>query len=116
MGFGIRNVFPPINRLTLRWSIDLALQGRLAERVGTLVQRLKSVELVSQGGVASGAESIEVLPPEHPVVSSREEAEEAIREQKEEQRTRNEAEKNRGKGDQWQWRDCGHKDREKART
>ena len=77
----------------------------MAECVDALVQRLKSVEMVSQGSAWQIAQRLEVLPPERPLLSSRGEAKEAIREQKEEQRTRNEASKGKGKSDSWQWRD-----------
>ena len=93
--------------LTLCWAIDLALQGRMAECVDALVQRLKSVEMVSQGSAWQIAQRLEVLPPERPLLSSRGEAKEAIREQKEDQKTRSEASKGKGKSDNWQWRDYG---------
>ena len=93
--------------LTLCWAIDLALQGRMAECVDALVQRLKSVEMVSQGSAWQIAQRLEVLPPERPLLSSRGEAKEAIREQKEEQKTRNEASKGKSKSDTWHWRDPG---------
>ena len=105
---------PGREALTLCWAIDLALQGRLAECVDALVQRLKSVELVSQGSAWQIAQRLKVLPPERPVLSSRGEAKEAIKEQKEEQRTRNEAAKGRSKSDQWQWRDYGGEDRSRG--
>ena len=50
--------------LTLCWAIDLALQGRMAECVDALVQRLKSVEMVLQGSAWQIAQRLEVLPPE----------------------------------------------------
>ena len=67
----------------------------------------KSVEMVLQGSAWHIAQRLEVLPLERPLLSSRGEAKEAIREQKEDQRTRNEASKGKSKSDNWQWRDYG---------
>ena len=101
---------PSREALTLCFAIDLILQGRVAESADCLVQRLKSIELVSQGAAWQIAQRLEVLPPERPVISTRSEAKEAIREQKEESKTKSEASQSRGKGDGWKsgsWTESG---------
>ena len=92
---------PSREALTLCFAIDLILQGRVAESADCLVQRLKSIELVSQGAAWQIAQRLVVLPPERPVLSTRSEAKEAIREQKEESKTKSEASQTRGKGEGW---------------
>ena len=101
---------PSREALTLCFAIDLILQGRVAESADCLVQRLKSIELVSQGAAWQIAQRLEVLPPERPVVSTRSEAKEAIREQKEESKTKSEASHAKGKGEGWKnasWSESG---------
>ena len=102
---------PSREALTLCYAIDLILQGRIAESADTLVQRLlKSIELVSQGAVWQIAQRLEVLPPERPVLSTRSEAKEAIREQKEDCKTKSEASQSRGKEEGWKassWNESG---------
>ena len=101
---------PSREALTLCFATGLILQGRVAESADCLVQRLKSIELVSQGAAWQIAQRLEVLPPERPVLSTRSEAKEAIREQKEESKTKSEASQTRGKGEGWKttsWTESG---------
>ena len=101
---------PSREALTLGFAIDLILQGRVAESADCLVQRLKSIELVSQGAAWQIAQRLEVLPPERPVLSTRSEAREAIKEQKEDSKTKSEASQSKGKGDGWRsssWTESG---------
>ena len=83
--------------LTVAWTLDVLLQGRVSEACDTLTQRFKSLEMSGAG--ASWAISQKVVPPEKPVLSSRPEMREAIRENREEQKTRSEAARPKGKGD-----------------
>ena len=101
---------PSREALTLCFAIDLILQGRVAESADCLVQRLKSIEMVSQGAAWQIAQRLEVLPPERPALSSRSEAKEAIREQKAESKTKSEASQAKGKGEGWKtssWNESG---------
>ena len=92
--------------LTLSWCLDLLMQARIAEAADGLTQRLKAIEMSSQGASWSVSQKIELVPLEKPIISSRTEAREAIKESKEENRTRAEASKGKNKGD-WSssWRD-----------
>ena len=92
--------------LTLSWCLDLLMQARIAEAADGLMQRLKAIEMCSQGASWSVSQKIELVPLEKPIISSRTEAREAIKESKEENRTRAEASKGKNKGD-WSssWRD-----------
>ena len=85
--------------LTVAWSLDLLLQGRTAEACDVLTQRLKSLEMSGAGAAWMVAQKVELVPPERPVLSSRAETREAIRESREEQKTRSEAARPKGKGD-----------------
>ena len=93
--------------LTLSWCLDLLMQARIAEAADGLMQRLKAIEMTSQGASWSVSQKIELVPLEKPIISSRTEAREAIKESKEENRTRAEASKGKSKGD-WSssWRDA----------
>ena len=92
--------------LTLSWCLDLLMQGRVAEASDGLTQRLKAIEMSAQGASWSISQRIELVPAEKPIISSRAETREAIKESKEENRTRAEASKGKTKGD-WPggWRD-----------
>ena len=92
--------------LTLSWCLDLLMQGRVAEASDGLMQRLKAIEMSAQGASWSISQRIELVPAEKPIISSRAEAREAIKESKEENRTRAEASKGKTKGD-WagSWRE-----------
>ena len=93
--------------LTVAWSLDLLLQGRTAEACDVLTQRFKSLEMSGAGASWMISQKVELVPPERPVLSSRAETREAIRENREEQKTRSEAARPRGKGDSGNssWRD-----------
>ena len=93
--------------LTLSWCLDLLVQGRIAEASDGLMQRLKAIEMSAQGASWSISQRIELVPAEKPIISSRAETREAIKESKEENRTRAEASKGKAKGD-WSgsWRDA----------
>ena len=93
--------------LTLSWCLDLLIQARAAEAADGLMQRLKSLEMASQGAAWSVAQRVELIPAEKPIISSRAEAREAIKENKEESRTRADASKGKHKGEAWStsWRD-----------
>lgn len=75
--------------LTLAASIDLALQGRVAEAVDVQMQRLKSMERVAQGASWSSAEKMELTPHLNPQISTRQEVEAANREMKLDLKTKN---------------------------
>ena len=92
--------------LTLSWCLDLLMQGRIAEASDGLMQRLKAIEMSAQGASWSISQRIELVPAEKPIISSRAETREAIKESKEENRTRAEASKGKAKGD-WSgsWRE-----------
>ena len=83
------------------------MQARIAEAADGLMQRLKAIEMTSQGASWSVSQKIELVPLEKPIISSRTEAREALKESKEESRTRAEASKGKSKGD-WSssWRDA----------
>ena len=85
--------------LTIAWTLDLLLQGRVSEACDTLTQRLKSLEMSGAGAAWTISQKVELVPPEKPVLSSRPEMREAIRENREEQKTRSEAARPKGKGD-----------------
>ena len=92
--------------LTLSWCLDLLMQGRVAEASDGLMQRLKAIEMSAQGASWSISQRIELVPAEKPIISSRAETREAIKESKEENRARAEASRGKTKGD-WSggWRD-----------
>lgn len=66
--------------ITLASALDLLLQGRCAESADMMVQRLKSMERVSQGTSWSSAEKMELAPALNPQMSSRSEMEAANKE------------------------------------
>ena len=104
--------------LTLSWCLDLLIQARAAEAADGLMQRLKSLEMASQGAAWSVAQRVELIPAEKPIISSRAEAREAIKENKEESRTRADASKGKHKGEAWgtSWRDSSwHVDKGKGK-
>ena len=74
--------------LTLCWSLDLALQGKVANTVDCLAQRLKSLQLTANGGSWRVSQRVEVVPPERGQLTSRAETQAAAKEDKEEQKTR----------------------------
>ncbi|CAK9117290.1 unnamed protein product [Durusdinium trenchii] len=74
--------------LTVAWTLDLLLQGRVSEACDTLTQRFKSLEMSGAGASWAISQKVELAPPEKPVLSSRPEMREAIRENREEQKTR----------------------------
>ena len=103
--------------LTLSWCLDLLVQGRVAEAADGLMQRLKAIEMSAQGASWSISQRIELVPLEKPIISSRTEAREAIKESKEENRTRAEASKGKGKS-KWpgSWRDTSwHQEKGKGK-
>ena len=74
--------------LTLSHAADLLLSGRAASALDTLVQRMKAIEHVSQGGSWGTSQYLEVIPPERGGITSREEVLIAQKEQKEELKVR----------------------------
>lgn len=68
--------------ITLASSLDLVLQGRVAESADMMIQRLKSMERVSQGSSWTSAERMELAPALNPQISTRAEVEAANREAK----------------------------------
>ena len=102
--------------LTLSWCLDLLMQGRVAEASDGLMQRLKAIEMSAQGASWSISQRIELVPAEKPIISSRAETREAIKESKEENRTRAEASKGKAKGD-WSsgWREAPWQQQEKGK-
>ena len=65
--------------LTLSWCLDLLMQGRIAEASDGLMQRLKAIEMSAQGASWSISQRIELVPAEKPIISSRAETREAIK-------------------------------------
>lgn len=74
--------------LTLCWALDLGLQGKLADMMDCLSQRLKSVEMTANGGSWMVSQRVEVVPPDKPLLASRAEAQAAAKENKEEMKVR----------------------------
>lgn len=95
--------------LTLRWALDLALQGRIAEATDCLAQRLKSIEMTAGGSSWMVSQRVEVVPPEKGQLSTRVEAQEAARETKEELKVKGMTKgKEKGKSDYGSgWRPSG---------
>jgi hypothetical protein len=82
---------------------DLLLQGRLAESLDVMVQRLKSLELVGQGTPWQTAQKLELVPPSEAVISTRQEHQLARKEAKLDQAVKPSSsasapEKGKGKG------------------
>ena len=82
---------------------DLLLQGRLAETLDVVVQRLKSLELVGQGTPWQTAQKLELVPPSEAAIASRQEHQLARKEAKLDMSVKGSAssgapEKGKGKG------------------
>lgn len=58
---------------TLSWIGDLMLQGKVAESMDAIMQRLKSIELTASGMAWSTAQKIEIVPSPEAAISSRQE-------------------------------------------
>ena len=65
---------------TLCHSGDLLLQGRLAEGLDTIIQRLKALELMGQGTSWQTAQKLELAPAAEATMSSRQECQLARKE------------------------------------
>lgn len=86
--------------LTCCWTLDLLLQGRIAAAADTLAQRVKSLDMTTNGSSWTVAQRIETVPPPKGQLSSRSEAQAAAKESREEERTRMLAKgKDKGRGD-----------------
>ncbi len=83
--------------MNLAYLCDLTLQGRVAEAMDVGLQRLKSLELTSNGGDFRVSQRVELLPPETELVASNLERREAIQEAREEMKLRSQG----GKGGDW---------------
>jgi hypothetical protein len=88
--------------MTLAFVGDLLLQGRAAEALDGVSQRLKSLELVLGGQTWSTAQKVEVAPSLEATISSRAELQVALKESKLDSQTRSggmsSCEKGRSKG------------------
>ena len=62
---------------TLNWVADLLVQGRVAEGLDGIFQRLKSLELVAQGTPWAQTQKLELAPNHKPTMGSRAEYQEA---------------------------------------
>ena len=77
---------------------DLMLQGRLAETLDAIVQRLKSLEMLAQGSTWQLAQKIEVVPAAEASMSSRQELQIARKESRLDQDARGSLPPNSEKG------------------
>ena len=68
--------------MTLAWSCDLLIQGRISEALDSLLQRLKGIEMISSGVPWIQAQQVEICPTPEPAMSSRAELQIAHKEQK----------------------------------
>lgn len=74
--------------LNLCWSLDLLLQGRIASCGDSIAQRIKSLEMTCNGASWQVSQRLEVAPQEKGQLSSRLEANAAVKENREEEKTR----------------------------
>jgi len=98
---------------TLAWVGDLLLQARPAEALDSVCQRMKSIEMTSNGTAWSTSQKLELVPPADATMASRQEAQIAKKEAKLDQETKGGmtlSEKGRPKG-----RDKGGKGKEKGK-
>lgn len=97
---------PGREALTLCWALDLLVQGKIAACGDCLAQRIKALEMISGGATWSVAQRLEVVPPDKAQLSSRGEQQIAVKESKEEMKTRNQAKgKDKGKSEGYpSWR------------
>ena len=65
---------------TLAWVGDLLLQARAAEALDAVCQRMKSIEMTSNGTAWSTSQRLELVPPAEATMSSRQEAQIAKKE------------------------------------
>lgn len=65
---------------TLAWVGDLLLQARAAEALDAVCQRMKSIEMTSNGTAWSTSQKLELVPPAEATMSSRQEAQIAKKE------------------------------------
>lgn len=106
--------------VTLAWIGDLMLQGRISEATDTVLQRMKSIELVSKGEDWRAAQKLELAPPGEATMTQRSEKQIAHKEQKLDQQAKG-ANTNfdKGKGktkERWQERGEKGKDRGKGKS
>lgn len=95
--------------LTLSLIADLALQGRIAQSLDVLFQRLKSMELTAGGADYRVSQRIELAPLELDMVASSAERKEAVQESQTEWKLRQQSSKGEdrdphGKGKKGEWK------------
>eukprot|EP00438_Fugacium_kawagutii_P018925 Skav209942 [mRNA] locus=scaffold102:393196:398480:+ [translate_table: standard] len=86
--------------LTICWSLDLLLRGRISEAADSLSQRLKALEMIGSGASWGVAQRVELTPPEKGLLSTRAETNLAAKENLAEAKVRQQAKgKERPKGE-----------------
>lgn len=83
---------------TLAFIGDLLLQGRIAEGMDALTQRLKSLELTANGTSWATSQKLELVPPAEPSMGTRQEYQVAQRESKLDASIKGSATTDKGKG------------------
>eukprot|EP00435_Cladocopium_sp_Y103_P044196 s698_g12.t1 len=101
---------------TIAWVSDLLLQGRAAEAVDCLLQRLKSIELTAGGTPWGTSQKLELVPPPEASMGSRSEIQIARREARLDQEVKGaggnfSGDRNKGKG-----KEKGGKGKEKGKA
>mmetsp|Transcript_8232 Transcript_8232/g.9854 ORF Transcript_8232/g.9854 Transcript_8232/m.9854 type:complete len:163 (+) Transcript_8232:3-491(+) len=93
--------------LTICWTLDLMLRGRLSEASDCLSQRLKALELIGNGAAWNVAQRIELVPPDKAQLANRAEATLAAKESQAEAKVNMQTKgkkKGKGEGGSYPWK------------